>query len=123
MNKTYFSYSFGCRVNQAEKEDFDRELAQIGYSVDTDNPSLVVINSCSVTHKAEREARQLIYQIKRKHPESKLVVTGCAATNWVKLKHEIPEIDLLVDNQNILRHWFKKDSRMALPRHKMVNRQ
>lgn len=100
MKLTFFSHSFGCRVNQAEKEELDRELIKLGHKFTETDPDIFIINSCSVTRKAEREARQLIYQKKRKNPEVKIIVTGCAATNWLKLKTNIPEIDLLVDNQN-----------------------
>ncbi len=97
---TFYSHSFGCRVNQAEKEELDRQLVQLGYTFHYADPALYIINTCSVTHKAEREARQLIYQTRRKYPKAKIVVTGCAATNWIKTKTEVPEVDLLVDNQN-----------------------
>lgn len=100
MKHTFNSFSLGCRVNQAEKEDLDRQLIQLGYSHDSDGPELFIINSCSVTGKAEREVKQLIYQTRRKNPSVKIIVTGCAATNWLKTKTNIPQIDLLVDNQN-----------------------
>lgn len=100
MNKTFYSYSFGCRVNQAEKERFDQQLLGLGYRYGEDNPNIYIINSCSVTHKAEREARQLIYQVKRKSPETKIIVTGCAATNWIKQGIKISEVDYIIDNSN-----------------------
>lgn len=100
MANTFYSYSFGCRVNHAEKEALDQELGRLGYQFTADKPDLYIINSCSITNKAEREAKQLIYQVKRANPDTKVVVTGCAATNWLKTKQEIPEIDLIVDNQN-----------------------
>ncbi len=100
MNRTFYSYNFGCRVNQAEKERFDEELLRLGYKYSDDHPNIYVINSCSVTHKAEREARQLIYQIKRKSPETKIIVTGCAATNWIKQGIKVPDADYIIDNTN-----------------------
>ncbi len=99
MNRTFYSFSFGCRVNQAEKERFDQQLLSLGYRYDENNPNIYVINSCSVTNKAEREARQLIYQIKRKSPETKIIVTGCAATNWIKQGITVQEVDYIIDNQ------------------------
>lgn len=98
---TFFSYAFGCRVNEAEKEVIDQQLLFHGFKFDKDNPDIYIINTCSVTHKAEREARQLIYQIKRKLPKTKIVVTGCSATYWLKnnSNQKLP-VDLLVDNVN-----------------------
>lgn len=115
MKLTFQTQSIGCRVNQAEQEELNRQLTQLGYTYEEKNPNLLILNSCSVTQKAEREGRQLIYQVKRTSPQTKIIVTGCAATNWIKLKTEIPEVDLLVDNQNkeylaeIIKVRFSKD--------------
>jgi threonylcarbamoyladenosine tRNA methylthiotransferase MtaB len=101
MKKTFFSLALGCRVNQAEKELIDRQLLEAGFGLDSENPSIVILNTCTVTHKADRESRQLVYQWKKKAPEAKIVVTGCAATYWLNnhLDVDLP-IDLIVDNQN-----------------------
>lgn len=98
MNKTFSSFSFGCRVNQAEKEALDRQLLARGYSYNESTPALYIINTCSVTHKAEREARQMINQIRKKHAETKIVVMGCAATNWIKTKAAVENVDMMVEN-------------------------
>lgn len=98
--KRFYSYSFGCRVNQAEKEELDRQLVALGYQYSEQKPDYFIINTCSVTHKAEREAKQLIYQVKRNKPETNIVVTGCAATNWIKQGIQVKEVDLIVDNQS-----------------------
>ncbi len=97
---TFASYAFGCRVNMAEKEELDRQLLLKGWVYDEEQPDYFIINSCSVTRKAEREVRQKIYQIKRKFPQTKIIVTGCAATRWIKDKILIKEVDRLVDNVN-----------------------
>lgn len=98
MSNSFSSFSFGCRVNQAEREELDRQMVNLGYTYSEENPDIYIINSCSVTHKAEREAKQLVYQIKRKYPDTKIVVTGCAATNWLKNDIKVPDVDYLVDN-------------------------
>ncbi|MFH0979732.1 MAG: MiaB/RimO family radical SAM methylthiotransferase [Candidatus Roizmanbacteria bacterium] len=99
--KTFYSYSFGCRVNEAEKEEIDRKMASNGFKFDINKPDIFIINSCSVTNKAERETRQFIYKTKKNLPKSYIVVTGCAATFWMKNKlyQDLP-IDLMVDNIN-----------------------
>jgi threonylcarbamoyladenosine tRNA methylthiotransferase MtaB len=63
--------TFGCRLNAYESEVM-RELS--GASTDT-----VIVNTCAVTAEAERQARQAIRRIARERPESRIVVTGCAA--------------------------------------------
>jgi len=113
---TFFSFSFGCRVNEAERETLDKQMLKEGFLYNKNNPSIFIINTCAVTHKAEREARNLIYQIKRKNPKTKIVITGCAATYWQKNKlYQSLPIDLLVDNLNkeflvkILKKRLKKE--------------
>lgn len=98
---SFYIYSFGCRVNQAEKEIIDREMQDRGYKMSPKTPNIAIINTCAVTHKAEREAKQLIYKIKRDNPKGHIVVTGCSATYWKKnnLLKNLPT-DLVIDNIN-----------------------
>lgn len=98
---SFYTYSFGCRVNQAEKEVIDQKMQSTGFSLNGKNPDISIINTCAVTHKAEREAKQLIYKLKRENPTGQLIVTGCSATYWKKndLLKDLP-IDLVVDNIN-----------------------
>ncbi|MBI2616549.1 radical SAM protein [Candidatus Gottesmanbacteria bacterium] len=98
MTKTFSSFSFGCRVNQAEKEALDRQLLLAGLTQNQQNPDVYIVNTCAVTQKAEREARQFIYQTTRKLPKAKIVVTGCAATKWIIEKKPIKEADVLIPN-------------------------
>ena len=100
MLKTFASFAFGCRVNQAEKEEIDRQLSAADYQYSETNPDFFIINSCAVTQKAEREVRQFIYQTRRKFPKTKIILTGCAATKWIKEKIKIPQVDLMIDNQD-----------------------
>ncbi|MEK7079033.1 MAG: hypothetical protein AAB929_03090, partial [Patescibacteria group bacterium] len=68
--KTKFdSFSFGCRVNEAEKMVIDQQMIRAGFLHDSQSPNVYIINSCAVTAKAEREARQLILRLKRENPE------------------------------------------------------
>ena len=98
---SFYSCHFGCRVNEAEKETLDRQMLAEKFSYQKDKPDIFIINTCAVTQKAEREARQLIYQTKRQSPKTKIIITGCAATYWQKNRffQNLP-IDLLVDNLN-----------------------
>ena len=101
MPLTFTSFSFGCRVNEAERQILDQKLKGAGFVPSKGSPDLFVINTCAVTQKAEREARQLVYQLRRKHPNSKIILTGCAATYWLQndLWNTLP-VDLMVHNKN-----------------------
>ena len=91
MNKPIFS-NHGCRLNMYETEAM-RDL------VDKANLSnTVVINTCAVTAEAVRKAKQDIRKLRRKHPNSKLIVTGCAAQVEPKTFSEMSEVDLVIGN-------------------------
>lgn len=96
----FSSFSFGCRVNEAEKEALDKEMIKKGFVYNQKAPEIYIINTCTVTHKAEREARNLIYKIKKKFPKIKIIITGCAATYWQKNNFikNLP-VDLLITNK------------------------
>jgi len=103
MRYTFASFAFGCRVNQAEKEQLDRALEISGLIYNSDNPDFYIINSCAVTGKAEHEVRQYINHIHRTLPQTSIVVTGCAATRWIRDKEHVSEAALLIDNYDKLR--------------------
>lgn len=80
---TFAIVSFGCRVNQAESRKIGEELCSLGWKNLGNQGSLadlVVINSCAVTAKAEKEVRQTIRRVKRENPNCFLVAAGC----WVE---------------------------------------
>ena len=65
--------TFGCRLNT-----FESEVIR-GHAECAAGPDTIVVNTCAVTAEAERQARQAIRRAHREHPESRIVVTGCAA--------------------------------------------
>lgn len=81
---SFDSFSFGCRVNQAELTYINKELIKQGFEKTNINPNLYIINSCAVTQKAEREVRQHIYSFHKKNPNTIIYITGCAGTLWKK---------------------------------------
>ena len=100
MHKSFASFAFGCRVNQAEKEILDEKMSRLGFSYDSDSPTIFLVNTCAVTAKAEREARQFINQIRKKYPDTKIIVTGCSATKWIRENTSLGNADLYIDNTN-----------------------
>jgi threonylcarbamoyladenosine tRNA methylthiotransferase MtaB len=75
--------SFGCRLNQAEGESLAaRLLAEPGASASEgfEGADLCVLNTCTVTAEADREALALARRVSRRNPAARLVVTGCLAS-------------------------------------------
>lgn len=96
------TYSLGCRVNQAEMENITRQLENTGYFCDQNNlePDFILLNTCVVTQKAEKETRKEIRKLKRLYPKSKLIVLGCGVDNHQKFAGILPKADLFIANKN-----------------------
>lgn len=86
-------------MNEAETESVTHTLVSRGFGLNRMNPDVVIVNSCAVTGKAEREVRQTIYQLRKKHPNASIVVTGCAATRWIRDEESIAGHIQLVPNE------------------------
>ena len=93
MNKVI---NFGCRLNNFEGKKIEELLPK-------KDESIVVINSCAVTNETERQVRQTIRKIKKQNPNSKLILTGCAAQISPSKYNQMEEVDYLVDNINKLK--------------------
>ena len=88
--------TFGCRLNAAESEVIRREATQAGFS-DT-----IVINTCAVTSEAVRQARQAIRALRRRRPNAKIIVTGCAAQTEPQVFAAMAETDRVLGNDEKL---------------------
>ncbi|MEW6486407.1 MAG: tRNA (N(6)-L-threonylcarbamoyladenosine(37)-C(2))-methylthiotransferase MtaB [Thermodesulfobacteriota bacterium] len=73
--------TLGCKVNQYESRALEESLEARGHSlVPFGEPAdAVVVNTCTVTHRSDRDARALIRRARREVPGARLLVTGCYA--------------------------------------------
>jgi threonylcarbamoyladenosine tRNA methylthiotransferase MtaB len=94
-------WTLGCRLNQYDTEGIKTSMAAT-YDIDVvswNAPAhLYVLNSCTVTAKADQECRRLARQVKRRHPSSKVVVAGCYAQTQPEALAAVEEIDGVVGN-------------------------
>jgi len=76
--RVYF-YTFGCKSNQYETNQLIEKFAALGFAqIDTpQDADIIVVNTCSVTHIAERKARNIIRKFITQNPSAKLYVCGC----------------------------------------------
>jgi threonylcarbamoyladenosine tRNA methylthiotransferase MtaB len=73
-------YTLGCKLNQAETEDISRRLTKSGYVITgLDNADICILNTCTVTHIADRKARHMIRMIRKQNPEALIIAAGCYA--------------------------------------------
>ena len=84
--------TFGCRLNAGESNVIRREALTAGLS------DIVVVNTCAVTAEAVRQCRQTVRRIKRERPQTRIVVTGCAAQIDPASFVAMPEVALVVGN-------------------------
>ncbi len=99
----YAIVTFGCRVNQADSTDIERQLlAQGGRRATAEEAELVVVNTCSVTATADHGARQIIRRIARKNPSARIVATGCYATRAQLELASLPNVTAVVPNSQKL---------------------
>ena len=90
----------GCKLNQADTQLLSRELGSAGFTVSQsiEDADVYVLNTCTVTHVADRKARQAVRAAKRRNPNSLIVVTGCYAQRAPDDLRSMPEIDLVAGN-------------------------
>jgi len=89
----------GCRLNQFESDALEQMARAAGHTVvDADAaPELVVVNTCTITHEADADARQHVRKAAR--AGAKVVVTGCWATAAPGEAAALPGVALVVGNR------------------------
>ena len=101
--------TFGCRLNTLESEIIRGLAAHL--------PDTVVVNTCAVTHAAERDARHAIARLHRTRPCTAIVVTGCAAQIDPASWSSLPGVTRVLGNTEKLRpeHWHPHAGTSAAP--------
>ena len=76
--------TLGCKLNQVESEAIADSFRKAGFSLvpwaaKMEEPGILIVNTCTVTSKADQKARRIIRKALRDNPESWVIVTGCYA--------------------------------------------
>lgn len=79
--KTFFIKTFGCRVNQVESQAILEQFLRAGLTPAEkfETADVCLLNTCTVTHQADKDVEKLIRQIVRRNPSARLILTGCYA--------------------------------------------
>ena len=95
--ENYTSKTFGCKVNT-----YDTSLIQKKMDLLTPktNNRYHIVNTCAVTEAAVLESLRWIRKYKKKHPEEKIIITGCAAQVELSRYKEAGEIDIIIANSH-----------------------
>jgi threonylcarbamoyladenosine tRNA methylthiotransferase MtaB len=93
--------TLGCRLNQVESQEMGALLEGRGFRVVPagSRAQVHVVNTCTVTGRADFSDRQIIRRIGREDPGAFLVVTGCYAQTDPDTVAALPGVDLVVGNQ------------------------
>ena len=94
-------HTMGCKLNFSEtsmisKDFLSRGFERVKYNEYAD---FYILNTCSVTDNADKEARKLIRQAKRSNPNSKIAVIGCYAQLNPNEISSIKGVDLVVGSE------------------------
>ena len=94
--------TLGCRLNQVETQELQGALEAKGFRTVpfADRADVVVINTCTVTARADFSDRQAIRRAARINPDARIVVTGCWAQTSPALVGRVPGVDLVVGNSD-----------------------
>ena len=106
MSKVVRFVTLGCKVNQYETNAMAQKFLEKGYKIIEEitpenehiNPDICIINTCTVTNMSDRKSRQMLRRMKEKNPSTIVVAVGCYAQVAKNELAKIPEIDLVLGN-------------------------
>ena len=107
-------HTMGCKLNLSETGTISRDFIQHGFQKVSykEKADIYVLNTCSVTENANKEARKLIRQAKRRNPDSSIAIIGCYAQLKPNEISKIEGVDLVLgakEKFNLLTHLEKLD--------------
>lgn len=111
--------TLGCKVNQFESEALMDSLIQKGYALVPfeEGADIIIINTCTVTHRADFQSRQMVRRAFRSNPKSMIVVTGCYSQVAPEAIEKIKGVRYLLGNRekNLIPDLLPKMQRDELP--------
>lgn len=105
--KFYFTYTYGCQMNENDTERINGQLEDLGYkpAEKMEDADIVILNTCAVRQNAEEKVYGKIGEIKKmkdKNPHLLLGIAGCMAQeNKGKLIERMPIIDFVIGPYHI----------------------
>jgi len=98
----YHVENFGCRASRSDGEAIAANLRHNGLApaAASDSAHVVIVNTCSVTAEADRQARAYLRRVRRQNPAARILVTGCYAQRSPEELAALPEVDAVVGNSH-----------------------
>lgn len=106
----------GCKLNQAESQSLAHSFIRAGYRLvaPEENPDVLILNTCTVTHIADRKCRQYLRHFHRQNPDSLIVAAGCYADRDPDGLLRVEGVDLAIGNRDKERLLKVVEERQAL---------
>jgi threonylcarbamoyladenosine tRNA methylthiotransferase MtaB len=98
----YHVENFGCRASRSDGESIASDLRRRGLepAAHAAAAHVVIVNTCSVTAEADRQARAYLRRVRRENPHARVLVTGCYAQRAPQELAALPEVDAVVGNSH-----------------------
>ncbi len=96
--------TLGCKLNQADESDLRRELRRAGFAEVpfNDAADVYIVNTCTVTHLADRRSRQMLRRARRRNGDALVAAIGCYPQAAPDELQAMTEVDLVVDSYDKL---------------------
>ncbi len=117
---TFYIFSLGCKVNSYESAAISAIFSSHGWELNKENPDVIVINTCSITHVADQKSRQHIRKFKRNFPNAVVAVMGCYSQGNVEEIINTTEADIIIGTSNrdklydLVNTFIKKHERIIM---------
>ena len=104
-------YTLGCKLNFAETSTIQKQLEAVGVETAKSGEAadICIVNTCSVTEVADSKSRQAISRLHRKHPEARIIVTGCYAQLHPEKIAALEGVSLVIGKEelrnNVIRYY------------------
>ena len=98
----FYVQNFGCRATRADGAAIERQFLDQGLrpALDSAEADIVVVNSCTVTAEADRDARAAVRRLHRQNPERQIIITGCYAQRAPQEVAALPGVSWVIGNSH-----------------------
>jgi threonylcarbamoyladenosine tRNA methylthiotransferase MtaB len=98
----FYIENFGCRAAQADGAALQRQFLERGLerAASARGAEIVVLNTCTVTEGADKDARAAIRRLQRTNPDCRILVTGCYAQRAPEELAALPGVTWVVGNSH-----------------------
>jgi threonylcarbamoyladenosine tRNA methylthiotransferase MtaB len=98
----FYIENFGCRATQADGAALERQFLERGLerAAAARDAEIVVLNTCTVTEGADKDARASIRRLQRVNPDCRILVTGCYAQRAPEELAALPGVTWVVGNSH-----------------------